>query len=96
MCAAPPSCIPGLGVSFSVPTGFVIDNSAAAVTATGPGDIAIRFDGVAIDRNIPLADYVSSGWVAGLEETSVRAETINGNEAAIARAQAEGWRSTSR
>ena len=90
MCAAPPSCIPGLGVSFSVPTGFVIDNSAAAVTATGPGDIAIRFDGVAIDRNLPLADYVRSGWVAGLDDTSVRAETINGNEAAIARAQRRG------
>ena len=92
MYAAPTSCIPGLGVSFSVPTGFVIDNSAAAVTASGPGEIAIRFDGVAIDRNIPLVEYVKSGWVAGLEETSVRAETINGNEAAIARAQAEGWR----
>ena len=40
---------PGLGISFSVPAGFVIDNSAAAVTATGPGDMAIRFDGVSID-----------------------------------------------
>ena len=87
---------PGLGVSFSVPPGFVIDNSAAAVTASGPGEIAIRFDGVVIDKNLALADYVQSGWVAGLEETSVRSETINGNEAAIARAQAEGWRSTSR
>ena len=74
MCAAPPSCIRGLGISFSVPAGFVIDNTAAAVTATGPGDIAIRFDGVAIDKNHSLADYVRSGWVAGLEETSVRAE----------------------
>jgi predicted Zn-dependent protease len=83
---------PGLGVSFSVPQGFVIDNSAAAVTATGPGDIAVRFDGVAIDKNISLPDYVKSGWVAGLEETSVRSETINGNEAAIARAAAGGWR----
>jgi len=83
---------PGLGVSFSVPPGFVIDNSAAAVTASGPGEIAIRFDGVVIDRNLALADYVKSGWVAGLEVTSVRSETINGNEAAIARAQAEGWR----
>ena len=83
---------PGLGVSFAVPPGFVIDNSAAAVTASGPGEIAIRFDGVVIDKNLALADYVKSGWVAGLEETSVRSETINGNEAAIARAQAEGWR----
>lgn len=83
---------PRLGISFSVPVNFVIDNSAAAVTATGPGDIAVRFDGVAIDKNIPLSDYLKSGWVAGLEESSVRAETINGNEAAIARAEAGGWR----
>jgi predicted Zn-dependent protease len=83
---------PKLGVSFSVPAGFVIDNSATAVTATGPGDIAVRFDGVAVDPDLPLADYVKSGWVAGLEETSVLAETINGSEAAIARADAGGWR----
>jgi predicted Zn-dependent protease len=83
---------PKLGVSFSVPTGFVIDNSVAAVTATGPGNIAVRFDGVAVDRGTSLADYVRSGWVAGLEQTSVRSETINGSDAAIARAEAGGWR----
>jgi len=82
---------PRLGISFSVPAGFAIDNSAAAVTATGPGDIAVRFDGVAIDPKVPLVDYVNSGWVAGLDPTSVRAETINGNDAAVARARAEGW-----
>ncbi|RUU41481.1 metalloprotease, partial [Mesorhizobium sp. M6A.T.Ca.TU.002.02.2.1] len=82
---------PGLGVSFSVPGGFIIDNSAAAVTATGPGDIAIRFDGVSIDKSRPLTDYIRSGWVAGLDESSVRQETINGNEAATAHASAEGW-----
>lgn len=83
---------PRLGVSFSVPGGFVIDNSAAAVTATGPGDIAVRFDGVALDRNVTLSDYIKSGWVAGLDNTSVRADKINGNDAAIARAEAGGWR----
>src|SRR5262249_41916997 len=83
---------PRLGVSFSVPAGFVIDNSAAAVTATGPGNIAVRFDGVAIDENLSLTDYLKSGWVVGLEKSSVLAETINGNEAAIARAEAEDWR----
>ena len=64
---------PGLGISFTVPDGFVIDNSAAAVTATGPGDMAIRFDGVAIDQSTRLTDYIRSGWVAGLDECSVRA-----------------------
>lgn len=83
---------PGLGVSFSVPDGFIIDNSASAVTATGPGDMAIRFDGVSVDQRRSLTDYIRSGWVAGLEDNSVRQETINGNEAAVANASAEGWR----
>jgi len=82
---------PGLGISFSVPSNFVIDNTAAAVTATGPGNMAIRFDGVTLDRKVTLPDYVRSGWVTGLEPASVRSETINGNEAAIASARAEGW-----
>ena len=82
---------PRLGVSFSVPAGFIIDNSAAAVTATGPGDLAIRFDGVALDSRTKLTDYIRSGWVAGLQDSSVQSKTINGNEAATARAAAEGW-----
>ncbi|MGE0501023.1 MAG: M48 family metalloprotease [Rhizobiaceae bacterium] len=82
---------PRLGVTFTVPAGFVIDNAAAAVTASGPGDFAIRFDGVALKESVSLTDYLRSGWVSGLDESSVRAETINGNPAAIARARADGW-----
>ena len=82
---------PRFGISFTVPAGFVIDNSAAAVTATGPGETAVRFDGVALGRNVGLADYIRSGWVAGLDAASVQSVTINGNEAAVARARAEGW-----
>ena len=82
---------PKLGITFSVPQGFVIDNSAAAVTAAGPGDTAVRFDGVSIDNRVPLTDYIQSGWVAGLDASSIRKRTINGNEAVSARARAEGW-----
>jgi predicted Zn-dependent protease len=82
---------PRLGVSFSVPQGFVIDNTAAAVTAAGPGDTAVRFDGVAVQRGVSMPDYVRSGWVGGLDASSVTATTINGNEAAMARARADGW-----
>ncbi|MEO9336406.1 M48 family metalloprotease [Mesorhizobium sp. SB112] len=82
---------PRLGISFSVPEGFVIDNTAAAVTATGPGDMAVRFDGVNLAASTSLADYVKSGWVAGLDPSSVRTETINGSEAATAKARADGW-----
>ncbi len=82
---------PGLGIAFNVPAGFVIDNSQAEVTATGPGDMAVRFDGVALGRRTSLVDYVRSGWVTGLEPGTVRAVTINGNEAAVAKARADGW-----
>ncbi len=73
---------PRLGISFSVPPGFVIDNSAAAVTATGPGELAVRFDGVTLNPRTQLTDYIRSGWVAGLDPSSIRTLTINGNEAA--------------
>ena len=48
-----------------------IDNNKAAVLAAGPGEFAIRFDGVDVAENVPLTDYVKSGWVAGLIESSV-------------------------
>jgi len=82
---------PGLGVSFSVPDGFAIDNSAAAVTAAGPGDLAVRFDGVTLAKRTALTDYIRSGWVSGLDASTVRPVTVNGQEAARARAVADGW-----
>jgi predicted Zn-dependent protease len=82
---------PLLGISFEVPEGFVIDNTAAAVTAAGPGDIAVRFDGVSVNQGVSLADYVRSGWVAGLDPQTVTQTTIAGAEAVRARARAEGW-----
>ncbi|MCV0394585.1 MAG: M48 family metalloprotease [Rhizobiaceae bacterium] len=83
---------PTLGVSFTVPDGFVIDNSTTAVTAAGPGDTAIRFDGVSASARTSLADYVRSGWVTGLDDASVRETNINGVPAAVASASADGWR----
>ncbi|KQT85161.1 M48 family metalloprotease [Aurantimonas sp. Leaf443] len=78
---------PGLGISFSVPAGFVLDNTAEAVLATGPGDVAIRFDGVALSPTTPLTDYVRSGWIGGLDASSVRARRIGDLEAVSARAR---------
>lgn len=82
---------PELGVAFTVPVGFVIDNSAAAVSASGPGDVAVRFDGVPLARGTSLPDYIRSGWITGLDQGSVRTTTINGNEAATAQARSQGW-----
>lgn len=77
---------PGLGITFAVPNGFVIDNTAEAVLATGPGDTAIRFDGVALPRSSSLTDYITSGWIGGLDPSSIRQERIGNLEAVSARA----------
>ncbi len=82
---------PQLGVSFSAPQGFIIDNTAAAVTANGPGDTAVRFDGVENTRGLSLTDYLRSGWVTGLDPSTVRATTINGADAAVGKARADNW-----
>ena len=78
---------PGLGISFTVPNGFLLDNTAEAVMATGPDDTAIRFDGVALATNRSLVDYVNSGWIGGLESGSVRQHRIHGLEAVSAKAR---------
>ena len=80
-----------LGIRFDVPNGFVIDNKVEAVLATGPGEIAIRFDGVAESRHDSLSNYLTSGWVAGLVPNTVREIEVNGLPAATARASADKW-----
>ena len=82
---------PTLGVAFSVPEGFVIDNSAGEVVAAGPGELAFRFDGATVPRSLSLTDYLQDGWLAGLDTGTVQATTINGHEAASARAYAGEW-----
>jgi predicted Zn-dependent protease len=82
---------PVLGIAFSVPQGFRVENTAAAVLATGPGDIAVRFDGAKLAATTPLTTYLASGWVGGLDPASIRAYNLNGLDAASARANARGW-----
>ena len=82
---------PSLGVGFTVPDGFVIDNASDAVLATGADGTALRFDAVALVRGADLGQYLSSGWVNGLNETSISRFTVNGMPAAAAHASAKGW-----
>jgi len=68
----------GLAVGFEVPEGFVIDNTQEAVLATGIDGTALRFDAVNLNATTPLADYLASGWVNGLDSGSIRSGEING------------------
>ena len=82
---------PALGLGFTVPEGFVIDNTSDAVLATGVDGTALRFDAVGLAQGTDLAEYLKSGWVNGLDETSVRGFSVNGLQAASAEAEAKGW-----
>ena len=82
---------PALGVGFSVPDGFVIDNTSDAVLATGADGTALRFDAVALVKGADLGQYLASGWVNGLDEASIKRFSVNGMPAASANASAKGW-----
>ena len=81
----------GLGITFSVPNGYDIDNNAKAVVISGPNQIAIRFDGVSQPENVSLADYLNSGWVNGLKQGSTTMGITNGLKTAFGEAEADGW-----
>jgi predicted Zn-dependent protease len=82
---------PSLGVSFTVPEGFVIDNASDAVLATGADGTALHFDAVALKAGADLGAYLASGWLNGFVEGSVVRFTVNGLQAASASANAKGW-----
>ena len=81
----------GVGIRFDVPEAFQIDTTEPAVLATGPGEAAIRFDGVSDTTHASLTNYISSGWVTGLKAETIRPLQLNGLEAATARASADRW-----
>ncbi len=82
---------PGQGIGFTVPVGFVIDNTADAVLATGADGTALRFDAVALRGVTDVTAYMKSGWVNGLEAATIQTFPVNGFAAATARAKAKGW-----
>src|SRR4029078_6778139 len=71
--------------------GFVIDNTSEAVLATGTDGTALRFDAVRLAAGADLGTYLTSGWVNGLDESSIKRFAVNGLAAASARAKAKDW-----
>ena len=79
-----------LGLQFSVPQSFVLENTSKAVLASDASGTAMRFDGVAYEGN-SLKDYLGSGWINGLEPGSISEGKIGEFPSATARAAADGW-----
>jgi predicted Zn-dependent protease len=83
---------PNLGFAFTAPEGFALENTAQAVLgATGSGREALRLDAVRVSGTEPLTDYVSKGWVEGVDLSTLEKFEVNGFEAATAVARGEQW-----
>ncbi len=81
----------GLGIQFTVPTGYTLENTTKAVLATDASGMAMRFDGVALPADTSLTTYLGSGWINGLIPDSIHTTTIGDLPAATAAAKADGW-----
>lgn len=80
-----------LGIAFTAPAGFLLENTARAVLGTDGGTMAMRFDAVELSQDVSLDSYLSSGWVKGLIPDSLRVLEIGGLQAATASAIADNW-----
>ncbi len=83
---------PNLGLSFTAPENFTLENTPQAVLgATTSGREAVRLDAVRVSAMQPLGAYLASGWIDGVDPSSVETLTINGFPAATAIARGEQW-----
>jgi len=83
---------PNLGFSFSAPDGFMLENTPQAVLgATANGKEALRLDAVRVSAVETLGTYLASGWIEGVDNSSVESLTINGFPAATALARGDQW-----
>ncbi|MEH0075342.1 M48 family metalloprotease [Pannonibacter sp. Pt2] len=80
-----------LGIGFSVPAGYVLENSPEAVLASNGSGTAMRFDGADLTGYDSLRSYMNAGWINGLIPDSVKETTINGLPAVVGSAITQGW-----
>src|SRR5437660_2372029 len=83
---------PKLGFTFQAPDTFTLDNTAQAVIGVREGGTqAMRFDVVRVPAEQSLGEYLSSGWMEGVDKASTEDLTINGFPAASATAHGDQW-----
>lgn len=81
-----------LGIAFEAPAGFRLDNTPQAVLGAHDDGRALRFDAVELRRGQDLSEYLQSGWIEGLDASSIELATTNGLQLATANASAGNWR----
>jgi predicted Zn-dependent protease len=83
---------PKLGFTFLAPQGFTLDNTAQAILGVKEGGgQAMRLDVVRVPAEQKLSEYLTSGWMQGIEPNSIENLGVNGFTAATATAKSEQW-----
>ncbi|WP_173088266.1 M48 family metalloprotease [Devosia sp. 1635] len=82
---------PASKFTFTVPQGYTLQNSQSAVVGVAGDGEAVRFDSAEVNASMPLADYLKSGWIAGLKGETVSTQSFNGIETASGLAQTDQW-----
>ena len=83
---------PKLGFTFLAPQGFTLDNTAQAILGVKEGGgQAMRLDVVRVPTEQKLSDYLTSGWIEGIEPNSIENLGVNGFTASTAIAKGDQW-----
>lgn len=82
---------PVLGFTFTVPDRYALQVSNGAVVGVAGDNEAVRFDSAEVPASTGLADYLKSGWIAGLQPDTVRPENANGVDMATGVAVTPQW-----
>lgn len=82
---------PTLKFTFEVPQNYTLQISKGAVVGVAGEGEAVRFDSAEVPASMGLEDYLKSGWIAGLQPTTVRRESANGFEMATGVAVTPQW-----
>lgn len=82
---------PELGITFTLPEGYGLENTSRAVVGFSEAGDIIRFDAVAVPSTVSLSDYLAADAVRGGQVTDIRPIEVNGLPAATATVAGEGW-----
>ena len=82
---------PALGITFTLPEGYGLENTSRAVVGFSEAGDFIRFDAVSVPSSVSLSDYLAADAVRGGQVTDIKPMTVNGLAAATATVGGEGW-----
>ncbi|HZY68916.1 MAG TPA: M48 family metalloprotease, partial [Devosia sp.] len=82
---------PTLKFTFSVPENYDLQMSKGAVVGVAGDGEAVRFDSAEVPPSMSLADYLKSGWIAGLRPETVTTSKQNGFDTASGLAATDQW-----